>query len=248
MNNINFQNHLDMQGNSILNVGLQVLPSAPNNAFLGQVYYDSTLKSFMGFDGQNWRDLAQVATDYTQAIETAKEQATKDSKDYTDTQLQNVNVDYKTGFEQVLGLNDTNINNKLKEVTGLTQEEKQLIANLANKYADDTVNRLKEEIYGGVPAENLDSILELANQVKEFDDLAEVLKTMPKGFLQVGVGNGVDTSNTIQHNLNSKYVDVLIFDSNGNRTWTSYTCNDENTVVIHTGVSALNNHIVKVLG
>lgn len=244
MNYINFQHHVDMQGNSLLNVGLQVLPSAPSNAFLGQVYYNSALKDFMGYDGQNWRSLSQVATDYTQAIETAKQEA----NNYTDTQLQNISVDYKTGFEEVLALDDTGINNKLKEVTGLTQEEKQLIANLANKYADDKVNRLKEEIYGGTPAENLNSILELANQVKEFDDLAEVLKTMPKGFLQVGVGNGVDTSNTIQHNLNSKYVDVMIFDQNGNRAWSSYTCNDENTVVIHTGVSALNNHVVKILG
>ena len=42
---------VDLMRNQILNVGLQVEPSAPNNPFTGQVYYNSTDGRFYGYSG-----------------------------------------------------------------------------------------------------------------------------------------------------------------------------------------------------
>lgn len=253
MNVIPFSNHVDMNKNSILNFAVQTLPSAPNDPVLGQVYFDSSLNSFMGYNGTSWDKLtAEEAVDYTQDIEIAKseakEEAVQEAKEYTDEQLKNVNVDYKAGFEQVLGLNDTNINNAIKSIAALTQEEKQLIANIANDNTKDKINELKTEILGGTPAEDLDTIKELADLVKSFGDIPAALQALPKKYLELNVGDGVANSNTITHNLGTKFVDVQVYDQNGNRVYTSYTVTDDNNVVLYTGVSPLNKHTVKVLG
>lgn len=53
--------NLDFNKNSILNVVLQVLASAPGSPVEGQMYYDSTLDRPQWYDGSGWRDLTARA-------------------------------------------------------------------------------------------------------------------------------------------------------------------------------------------
>lgn len=56
----NFYVHLDMNKNQILNLVIEQQSSAPLSPAEGQVYYNTVLKEYFGFDGTSWISLSQV--------------------------------------------------------------------------------------------------------------------------------------------------------------------------------------------
>jgi hypothetical protein len=57
-----FLTNIDLVGNQILNVVVQVLPAAPLNPAAGRVYYDSTLSQLRYYNGAGWVSLTASGT------------------------------------------------------------------------------------------------------------------------------------------------------------------------------------------
>lgn len=66
---IPFLSNLDMTGNQILNMALQVLTSDPSPGTAGQVYYNSTSQAIRYYNGSTWQNLVTLTSaDHHQLI------------------------------------------------------------------------------------------------------------------------------------------------------------------------------------
>src|SRR6266540_2049132 len=55
--------NIDLSGNQLLNVVVQVLAAAPSSPAAGRMYYDSSLQKLRYYNGSGWVDLDATATD-----------------------------------------------------------------------------------------------------------------------------------------------------------------------------------------
>jgi hypothetical protein len=58
-----FLTNIDLVGNQILNVVVQVLASAPGSPAAGRFYYDSTINALRYYNGSAWIDLTSSSSD-----------------------------------------------------------------------------------------------------------------------------------------------------------------------------------------
>lgn len=59
MAKIGFHGHIDLKKQEVQNVALQTLSNHPLSPVEGQVYYNQVYKTFYGWNGEEWLDLAR---------------------------------------------------------------------------------------------------------------------------------------------------------------------------------------------
>jgi len=87
--------NLNLNGNEIQNVVVQVLSSAPSSPVEGQIYYDSTLHQLCFYDGSTWIQLDTPSTDADQ-LDGQDGTYYLDRSNHTGTQLASTISDFDT--------------------------------------------------------------------------------------------------------------------------------------------------------
>lgn len=226
----NYGSNLDLKQNQLLNAIMQRLTTAPSNPVSGQFYFNTTsgIARAFYYNGTDWVAMdgmgaTMTADNITVAINNSSYKIDDDNlstnvnnaiaNNHTHankTILDNATASFKTAQETKLGYitvtSAVNLNS-LETTTG-AQDKATTAENNAKAYADTAVANL----VASAP-DALNTLNELAQALGDDANFAttmtnELAKKSDK--YTTTIGDGVNSSFTITHNLNSRDVIVMI--------------------------------------
>lgn len=239
---INYLYNVNMNKNELHNVVIQNLAVAPNDPKEGQIYYNTADKAFYIWNGTEWKNTivdVQQGRDFTQDIETAKQEA----KDYVDTKVNDLGIDGKLVSTKQEA--NTYTDNKISDldVTGKLATLKQEVKTESDTYTDQQiqalqieskieakVNEFKEEITG-LASSDYNTFKEVEDAIKKNADAIKLIQNVAKKE-KFELNNEPTGVHTVSHTLNTEDVIVSVYDTSKNKVITDVTIIDANTVRI----------------
>lgn len=250
--------NINMHGNQILNVSIQNLAQAPSEKVVGQVYFNTQEKRMYCWTGDAWlpldaKDARPSATSMVKTINEGSSLIKQDKIDGLSAKLsganlvqainagvKTINTDKITGLDTALANKETPQGAKAKANTALQQ---------AKEYAKSEITK----VVGGA-SEAYDTLKEIEDELKKNDSLDKTINQALKnktGKFSQDVGNAVDTSIVVKHNLKTQDLVVTLREkaSPFKIVYADVEITDENTVTLKFAKApALNEYRVIVIG